>query len=766
MPPNPFSVLSSAPSSPPVINHLLQEDDDDNDICPVCDGECTCSPLPPAAPVQQPRPSLKIKLTLAKRVQQSSDPFSQPPPAPKRRGRPPKALVPPRAPPASSTKQKKPSTNPRPSVKNSKRRRVPSSDSSDFSEVDHPYGFVHDDDSGQFPTFVSASVLSSRASSSDGESSELSSFDDSDSSIEAEEEKFIVSEMEGRARVRRELFGDDVPKKRDPHNAWVIRPRKKSVGPSDVEMDVDTDATEDADQQEEEQEDEDEDPDEEETDGRTRYVGLATGWTEDEDESSFDADLFFANLADSDDHSSSSILDGEGDDGDHSDMESMAASITSLPSMPPELQVQERWDGQIVFTNGLREGQGMLDRDFEAHAASFAETSPSPSTESDIDMSDLDDDGYEEDADEGDGETTDEELVGEDDLPNERAMRLFMTPFSVSAINPMSTMSPAVSPGPRSFSRGIDSPKPADILSGKVFWDSDDHDEYEDSTTKSQVSSIGQGPRRGHFVPTKDARQAIIDDLHKDIPSPHPRFRRRRPSFVHLESVEHILQRHLASQQPPIPCAPSPLHLVTPIAIDKSSETANAELVDLDDVLEPSILDTEPSDTQNTSIDNDSRKLLKSFNRWDVISVGAFRQSRESAEGGGWASESTPANRTDYGSMMKSSPLSTMLWQNKANTSPRRSRKMSVIISPVILPVRERERDGDRTPTNVPHHQHQNNNQRNDSNHNYPHKSRKELRRERKMKRKSYASAPTPPASSSSSAPSKYEVEEHELIAT
>ncbi|KAG6919528.1 hypothetical protein DXG01_005118 [Tephrocybe rancida] len=712
-------------------------------------------------------------------VPQPSTSQQQLPIQPKRRGRPPKSVVAARQHPVKSTpdapnhaasalqshpsqptkptKQKKPSARPpaplkaKPIVKKSstaaaKRRRVVSSDSSssssDLSDVDHLCTFADDDDnqSIQFPTFVSASAMSSRASSSDGDSSDLSSFDDSDSSIEAEEEKFIMSEMQGRARVRRELLGDEAPKKRDPHNAWVIRPRKKSVGPSDVEMDVDTDATEDEDDDDEEAAE----LDEEETDEKSTgagYVGVATGWSEDEDESSFDADLFFANLSDSEDRDASRSSDGEGDDGDHSDMESMEASIMSLTSMPPEFEVLEGWDGQIVFTNGLMEGQGMLDMDFEASAASLAETSPSPTQDSDVEMSDVDDGGYEEDADEGDGETTDEELVGEDDLPNERAMRLFNTPFSVSAINPMSTMSPTVSPGPRDrrpYARSIDSPKPADILSGKIFWDSDDHDEYEESTTKSlsQVSSNGQGPRCGQFAPARETRQAIIDDHHKDIPSPHPRFRRRWPSFSHFKSVEHLLQQHLASQQQPtLPCSPSPFHLVTPNAdktITMSPEMANAELVDLNDVLEASFLDPEPpSDSQNTSTDTESRRQLKSFNRWDVISVGAFRQSRETDSG--WGSDTTPGNKTDYGSMMKSSPLSTMLWQNKAanHTSQRRSRKMSVVISPVILPVRDR--DGDRTPTNPPPQR----DQRRDD-YNYSHKSRKELRREKKMKRKSY----------------------------
>ncbi|KAG6832996.1 hypothetical protein H0H87_012582 [Tephrocybe sp. NHM501043] len=803
------AVLPKQPSPPPSPPNTISYDDDDDDtICPVCDGECTCAnkpqpqaqaqpplplsmsqlsalhaPTPPRVP-SPPKPllpSLKIKLSLSKRRDPDPDvsvPQQQQLLQPKRRGRPPKAAPTTRQPDPRShaattlTKQKKPSTRPpakpaRPPLKKSatataKRRRVVSSDdssssSSDLSDVDHLYSFAthpdDDDDVTQFPTFVSASAISSRASSSSADSSsDLSSFDDSDSSIEAEEEKFIMSEMQGRARVRRELLGDDAPKKRDSSNAWVIRPRKKSVGPSDVEMDVDTDATED--EEEEEEDDDAAELDEDEADEKgtgVGYVGVATGWSEDDDESSFDADLFFANLSDSEDHGASSTAsDDGGDDGDHSDMESMEASITSLPAMPPEFEVLERWDGQIVFTNGLREGQGMLDMDFEAHAASLVETSSSPGQDSDVEMSDVDDGGYEEDADEGDGETTDEELVGDDDLPNERAMRLFNTPFSVSAINPMSTMSPAVSPGPRDrrpFRRSIDSPKPADILSGRVFWDSDDQDEFEESTTKSssQVSSTGQGPRKGCFVPMRETRQAIIDDLHKDIPSPHPRFRRRKPSFA---SVEHLLQRHLASQtQPSLPCSPSPFHLVTP-SVDKmitmSPEMANAELVDLNDVLEASFLDPEPpSDSQNISTDTESRRQIKSFNRWDIINVGAFRQRREGdVAGAGWGSDTTPGNKTDYGSMMKSSPLSTMLWQNKANnnhsinnnasSSSRRSRKMSVVISPVILPVRDR--DGDRTPTNMPP---PHRDQRHD-NYNYPHKSRKELRRERKMKRKSY----------------------------
>lgn len=442
----------------------------------------------------------------------------------------------------------------------SKRRRVESSESSsELSDIDQSYGYDDDGQSVQFPTFMSASALSSLSSGSSSDSSSSSGFD-TDSSIEAEEENFIVTEeSRGRdkARMRRELLGEEGQKKGESQNDWVIRPRKKSEGLSDVDMDGDTDATEDEDEEEEDEEVED---DEEETDDLstgTGYVGLATGWSEDDEEDSFDADLFFANLSDSEDRSGSSAPsdDEGGEDGDQSDLETMSHSEASLAALFPHLrqnlenlpfEATESWDGQIVFSNGLTEGQGIIDMDFEVNAAQFvAEASPEPSQDSDVEMattSEPDEGGYEEDADAdgGAGDTTDEELVGDDDLPNERAMRLFNLPFSVSAINPMSTMSPTVSPGPRDripfrSQTHLDSPKPSDILSGKVFWDSDEPEEYDDSLSKSRsLSSSRSGPRTGTFEPPREARQAVIDGTNKEVPSPHPRFRGRGKSTSSL----------------------------------------------------------------------------------------------------------------------------------------------------------------------------------------------------------------------------------------
>jgi hypothetical protein len=153
----------------------------------------------------------------------------------------------------------------------------------------------------------------------------------------------------------------------------------------------------------------------------------------------------------------------------------------------------------------------------------------------------VDDGGYEEDAGEGEGDTTDEELVGEDDLPNERAMRLFNFPFSVSAINPLSTVSP-VTPsskrgGPRMFAAGdrVESPSPADILAGRLGWDSaDEMDELFDNVqrgrrgVKFEGDSIKLGPRKGVFVPTQETKKVVIDGSQTEVPSPHPRFNNRR----------------------------------------------------------------------------------------------------------------------------------------------------------------------------------------------------------------------------------------------
>ncbi|PFH51055.1 hypothetical protein AMATHDRAFT_60095 [Amanita thiersii Skay4041] len=642
-----------------------------------------------------------------------------------------------------------------------KRKRT---DHGQVSDATDAYDDDDDNDdtaSGKFPTFVSASALSSLSSS---ESDSSPSGFDTDSSIEAEEEKFILTEVRDKARIRRELLGDEGQKKRDYYNNWVIRPRKRSVGPSDAEMDIDSEATEDDDDEQDDDDDDDDDDEDgegEETDGRCvgrDYIGLATGWSDD-DESSFDADLFFANLSDTDSWSGSSTPD-TGEVGDHSDMDSASLTETTATDLLPHLrqgmenlpfEVTEGWDGQIVFTNGLDDGRGVLDIDFEIDAAQFMAGSSTPPSraDSDVDMSatDVEDGGHEEDADGGGGDTTDEELVGKDYLPNERAMRLFSLPFNVSAINPMSTVSPVAGPAIRHCSEfrpldNLGSPRPADILAGKVYWDSDEPEDmdYLSSSQQSRSTSRGTGPRRGSFVPNTGTRKAIIDDTHKEVPSPHPNFRGRRKSAGRSYNPVSYLRQQLPT---------STLEALSDVVYNCSSpfessdslthSTPSAKPIDLNDVLEASFLDPDPTDPPGSSSaasDSDSHDNAKTLNRWNTIPVSAFRQTRE------------VSSSMDYRKMMKASPTSTMLWQNKSNAaagpSSTRSRNRCntnfMNISPIILP---RDRDGDRTPTNSHTHVHTPNGLH-DLHQHQPFKSRKELRRERKLKRQSFGPAHHP----------------------
>lgn len=632
------------------------DDEDDTDICPVCDGQCTCrleldvkfQPTPPAAP---PLPSLKIKFTLppslvAKRQQVPlTDPYSTPL---RKRGRPPGhalTLPPPEKPQKNTAKINKVRQTLKAraaavSKKVVKRRRVAIQSDQDESYSSDTLDTGYNHDQHNFPTFVSASALSSICSSSSSSTSCLSDFDaDADSDLQAEEESFIVADIHDKARLRRELLGGDDPqlKKRSPTHDWVIRPRKKSVGGSDVEkMDVDSDDQADnQNDQDEDDEEEEEEPDElhgveeddEDTDGRHRYIGLATGWSEEEDESSFDADLFFANLSDSSSTSGSSSTSTRrrchsctpgGIDADQSSSTSESPSKTALP-----FEVTENWDGHLIFTNGLvgdAESRGIVDIDFEREAERFIMDSMDSDADddscssysgadrdqlnydppsivhapesSDIDMFSISDAdaGYEEDGGEADeGDTTDEELVGDDSLPNERAMRLFALPMplsmGVSAINPMSIVSPTVGLEKRRHRRGMNvdgdreerriwrrrlrlgagagtGPRAADILAGKtVFWEDESRDGYASSSSNSMVkptkdkqkASFSSSsptshvnhprqtqepntPRRGLFVPTGETRQAVIGEDKKgtDVPSPHPRFygRRSRVSVV------------------------------------------------------------------------------------------------------------------------------------------------------------------------------------------------------------------------------------------
>jgi hypothetical protein len=258
-------------------------------------------------------------------------------------------------------------------------------------------------------------------------------------------------------------------------------------------MDVDSDETDDeAEDVEEAEGDDDEDEDEGDVGPeRGSYVGIATGWSEDE-ESSFDADLFFAVLSDSDSGPEITTFPNQDAAATEDDSSDIGPSVLAQGTF----EITEGWDGSVIFTNGLQDGQGLLDWDFEANAAQLlieASTMSESNSGSDIrmaesegEMGDSEDetDGLEE-VESNDGDSTEEELVDNSGLPTTRAMRLFrppVTPFY--AINPLSTMNlgPRVREGPPN-----QSPLPSDILAGREFGDEDDD---APEPPMSEISSI------------------------------------------------------------------------------------------------------------------------------------------------------------------------------------------------------------------------------------------------------------------------------------
>ena len=591
------------------IHHLDEEDDD---ICPICEGACTCnnksaastsSPITPASHQIQYRISpdtlpsqtvhtqsttsapLKIKLTIPATLLTRSRPYTSKDPNPPskkqnksidahnrgtRSTRPPKTGV--RASTHSRSTDKR-VPKPKFAVKDTIGKSLKSQSvvgGSDDSHArsgtdpasacrshdvgaggsDKPYGqFVQNQD---FPTFISADEFSSAnessaGSSSSSEESDLTDF--SDSSIADEEESFIRATEEQRARnrdkarLKRELLGDGIAKRKERRNDWEIRSRKKSVGPSDDDMDVDSDESDDE-AEDGAEEAEGDDGEEDEEDGirpaRGPYIGIATSWSDDE-ESSFDADLFFAGL-DSDSGPELPTVP------DHEAALTEDLTVASSSLAQGIFEITEGWDGSVIFTNGLQDGQGLLDWDFEANAAQLlieAATVTGSNSGSDIRMSESEGDmGDSEDENDGleevesdDGDTTEEELVDDQGLPTARAMRLFRPPVTpLFSINPLSTMSP----GPHVMEViANQSPQPLDILAGRIFGD---EDEDAPEPPLSEISSIilsassdrgtPRFPLMGLFE-TSEAelpRRAVIDGSRPVIPSPFRRSRRCRLS--------------------------------------------------------------------------------------------------------------------------------------------------------------------------------------------------------------------------------------------
>jgi hypothetical protein len=167
---------------------------------------------------------------------------------------------------------------------------------------------------------------------------------------------------------------------------------------------------------------------------------------------------------------------------------------------------------------------------------------------------------------------------------------------------------------------------------------------------------------------------------------------------------------------------PSPTPFGLPALSEDTTLLASLDLpltepIRLDDVLDTSILASDPFDTSATpgkplsiigdpeaSATDDGGRHLQSLSRWDRIPMGTFRRTREN----GLLSDGP--GELAYGSIIRSSPFNGV-WPSGTghNQSPGSSSKkgkgkkkssrsrVDMVISPVIMPVRDR--DSDPTPT-------------------------------------------------------------------
>jgi len=447
------------------------------------------------------------------------------------------------------------------------RRRPLVEDPDDSDDDDEDNLLLEDDDDVEppapldLPTFISASSSSSESSTL----SSLSSSEDSgseDMEMELEEEQNI-KDSEGerekkarkdKARVRRELLGDNDPRQngRSHHhnNRWDIKPRKRSVSGSDDEADVDVGA-ESGDTTESEDEDQDaavaDDEDEPgavevDRDGRRKlgvsFAGVVTGWSDGED-SNYDADLFFANLDSSNSDSGSnaaaemSSMDADGEDGEQDSADEIAEAMTLVAAAG----LYDGWEGPIVFaardvdvemdlspspkpSRRRRMSSSILTTDNEQ----VGQRPTNPTVGGDEDHPFEDD---EIDLAESDGETTEEELIGGDGRPNARAMMLFKWPVSVGAVDPMNTLTPGRRGNGHAPQRSMPQHEPEDL--------DDSSDKSLDGIKTPNGRKPGAprtpcGPVVGTFQLTPQSMEpmntAVITGHQPVLPSPYPRSRR------------------------------------------------------------------------------------------------------------------------------------------------------------------------------------------------------------------------------------------------
>lgn len=447
----------------------------------------------------------------------------------------------------------------------------------------------------RLPTFVAALSSSGNSSSSESESGSGST---SESTRDNSHLRNTLS-----------LINEDVisQRKKGHHTNWNVRMGKRGLGSaeiSDAEMDTDSEDDDDNDDDEEEvgegEGDGDENDEEIEDLGRPqlmRYSGIATGWTDDE-ESSFDADIFFANLSDSSTVSDDEQMGdaevgfGEGDNEEDDDADEKSMDADSSSSEIDVMRLSEMaaagflapfggsgpsWEQLIssslkesmhdidekkareAYLNttlemtvpGYKEAEAMMGTSEEEEAVAMFDNC---SQDLDLDVDEENNEMLVETEDCGD--TTEDEFVDVGGVATPRHEVLLRFPASLGAIDPMSTVSSPIkscmkdvtsmipcTPAPRKPSRPV--PKPSEILSGKIFSVSS-KDEVEPQTPRA--------PSMGSFMhrTTEASKCAVInhgDDISsKRVPCPFPAVRRWRKRGGSTSALSHSGVRDMLMQ--------------------------------------------------------------------------------------------------------------------------------------------------------------------------------------------------------------------------
>lgn len=496
---------------------------------------------------------------------------------------------------------------------------APSRQPHDYPLVYHPSA-DHSTQS-RFPTFVPASVLSS---------DDLSGTEDSElSEPESDPDDLIARDKprrHDRAHTHRELLGNNQDDSQIPtrtpwkHNRHTNSNRHTPILRAQPDDDVRSESSgneQDGEESSEATEDEaDPDPD---ADADPAAPVQVKSLSDDEDDQ-LDAQLFFRNLIESSDEAES---DADSIMGDIiGAVAAFSDTETDVEQLEQPLMVKEGWDGQLVFSTDILPTAGMLDFDFERSRPQLEDHSQpeslttshstlpvtQPAAISDEDFDEIDSIA---------GDTTDDEII----------------PSSVPALPVSSTISPSVTLTPTRMSTRVNMmpppPSPAELLAARRSFPWDvlaspapsiaATDEAPPRSRSASVNSLGsRGPRLGFFNGAVfGPKRTIISDTGGKLPSPFssitpapPVVRRKRRANSDLGSF--FFKRTRNSQS-----------LTSSYFSDDLFTASQGQLVDLDELLDASLLSEDVDKPTDTDTANESPS------RWDRIPMGIYRQTRD-----------------------------------------------------------------------------------------------------------------------------------------